>query len=188
MLSQIKEPELFRRDLMKPDVRVALARHRDLLIQLFQFYCSLPDPEAGIPTSNDAEEHGMSVGQFKLFCEHSKICQNGGFDVTQVEQLFCDIQAEEPMDGDEELDEEHNPNELNFSEFLEAIGALILFKDPNPYVPFIKKIDNFMQRHVALTVRRLPSKDGRKPDLGTGVIESGRRASATRRPTMVDRT
>ncbi len=80
--------------------------------------------------------------------------------------------------GDEELDDEHNPNELNFSEFLEAIGALIFFKDPNPYVPLIKKIDNFMQRYVALCVRRLPSG---KPKSDASTIESGRRVSVSRK-------
>ncbi len=98
---QIKEPELFRRELMKPDVRVALARHRELMIQLFQFYSSLPDPQADLRDAGAAEndEHGMWFGQFKLFCEHAKVFTPGGFDAAQAEQLFCDIQAEEPMDG-----------------------------------------------------------------------------------------
>ena len=39
--------------------------------------------------------------------------------------------------------------ELSFPELLEGLGALAVYKDPDPYLPMHQKLENFLKNSIA---------------------------------------
>lgn len=65
---------------------------------------------------------------------------------TDLMALAAENEEEDEVGGDDKDDQEgvDDDDELSFSEFLDGLVAIVMYKDPNPFVPFHVRVDFFL--------------------------------------------
>eukprot|EP00742_Colponemidia_sp_Colp-10_P005606 GILJ01005992.1.p1 GENE.GILJ01005992.1~~GILJ01005992.1.p1 ORF type:complete len:1128 (-),score=178.50 GILJ01005992.1:285-3668(-) len=137
----------FRADLMKEEVRQVFRNHEDVLRQIFNVYA------AADMSSHQALRHRNTINN----AEFLKLVKDCGFTDTSttiatVNHIFGNIQHDYDItllgQGSPALQVKRpQPEELGemaFSEFLEALTALSMYKDPDPYLSLEAKLDKFL--------------------------------------------
>merc|ERR1719321_1425101 len=97
----------------------------------------------------------MNVSEFHMLLEHCNLLDQK-FTPSSVKEIFDQIQqsatdfarhneeenADHVLDdGDDGLDDD---DELSFSEFLDGLVAIVMYKDPNPFISFHVRVDSFL--------------------------------------------
>lgn len=142
----------FRKMAYDIDVRLVLRKHIEELKIIFQVYAAMDT------SSTEALQRSktMNVSEFQMLMEHCNLLDQK-FSHLTVKEIFDQIQqsatdharqlegeAEEHNmmdDGDEGLSDD---DELSFSEFLDGLVAIVMYKDPNPFVSFSLRVDKFL--------------------------------------------
>ena len=83
---------------------------------------------------------------------------NSVFNAAQITQIFTSAQDLDASLTAEQFSQ--HDVEMTFSEFSEAIAAMSVFRDPNPYTRLSAKVVNFLTREfyppLNVRIKRLP--------------------------------
>ncbi|ETW10304.1 hypothetical protein H310_00644 [Aphanomyces invadans] len=113
----------FKRQLRQPDVVSVLRAHDKKLKRLFAFHA--------------CEKRGkfMTLAEFEGWLKEQRLI-DALFPHTRIKQLFYAVQ-QDTTDGEVDL-------ELIFAEFVEALAAVAVFRNPNPYVSLSSRLESFL--------------------------------------------
>ena len=143
----------FRAELKDDSVKGIFRRHRDQLQKLFKTYAK--------------GDGAMDTNEFLKFVRDRQLINNS-FSEEEFYNVFNKVQDEEgafhAAVGSLGLDEHGHDEgikgfklssklrkldqELSYTEFLEGIAAIAIYKDPDPYVPLKQKIDTFLTQDI----------------------------------------
>jgi hypothetical protein len=83
---------------------------------------------------------------------------NSVFNAAQITQIFTSAQDLDASLTAEQFSQ--HDVEMTFSEFNEAIAAMAVFRDPNPYTRLSAKVEHFLTREfyppLNVRIKRLP--------------------------------
>ncbi|KAH9190520.1 hypothetical protein AeNC1_007510 [Aphanomyces euteiches] len=113
----------FKRQLRQQDVQAVLRAHDKRLKRAFAFHASMKGGKF------------MSLGEFEGWLKEQRLIDTV-FPHTKIKQLFQAVQ-QDAADSDADL-------ELIFAEFVEAIAAVAVFRNPNPYIPLATRLETFL--------------------------------------------
>lgn len=136
-------------------------RHRVRLRQVFSQYAAME----GFGHSQDIKEFIAMLADLGVLSD--------GFSRRNVLTIFNNSQAQQSA---EDL---VTSNELNFTEFLEAIAACAAFKFPNPFTGFAQHLEHFLSQYFA----KKESGPSTKVKRRRGSVEAPSESSSARRPT-----
>ena len=120
-------------------VRNVFADYSDILHVIFETYSALD------LSSSDALKNmsTMNISEFLMLLRHCEL-----FDDVLTEdesrKIFADIQ-QSSIDVKEETEAGvDDDDELSYGEFLDGIVAVVMYKDPNPFVDFAERVEGFL--------------------------------------------
>ncbi|KAF0701184.1 Aste57867_8335 [Aphanomyces stellatus] len=152
------QPEVFRMLLSTSDVRGVYQRFKPTLQRTFKYYSSIKTDESSSKSSKSRSTIGIAE-----FIMLTKDCKLIGSYVTEntVKQIFVLVQRHYDDDDDEWGDMTANEElQVDYIEFEEALGALTEYVVSNPYIPFFKRLEQFIGDMV------LPRARQKKPAKG----------------------
>jgi len=135
------ESDHLRQQLALPEVREVMVRHRPNMRQLYNKY-------AVEDVSLEGKLHAatMNIREVEMMFKEAQLLQAGTNITAQTLRfIFGTVQDTEGADDDE--------TELNFPEFVEFMGAAAMWRDPNPFIPYHKRLDSFLTHHVFAPLR-----------------------------------
>ncbi|KAF0691544.1 Aste57867_17256 [Aphanomyces stellatus] len=121
----------FKRQLRQPDVQSVLRSHDKKLKRLFAFHAS--------------EKRGkfMTLAEFEGWLKEQRLV-DGQFPHHRIKTLFFAVQQDTATSsGDGEGDPE-----LIFAEFVEAVAAVAVFRNPNPYASLAGRLESFLNDNL----------------------------------------
>ena len=167
------DADRFRRDLSRLEVKAVFRRHRDRLQQLFKKWCvdssEVMDASQFRSFARDRNFISASFTETELFSVFNKIqdeegamlASTGGLQLhagaaSKIKKSKIKKDKEAGTKEDKEIVVETVPDqqesvamgqlndEMTFSEFCEALAAIAVFKDPDPYLPLHQKLESFI--------------------------------------------
>jgi hypothetical protein len=119
----------FHRQMNMPAVLEIIGQYRTKLKSLFTKYAR----------ADDDSQFGNSINlkEFTMFANDKKLLDNG-FTRRELVSIFNNAQSETSMDSE-------TSSELSFPEFVDAVGAVSIFKRPNPFIAFETHITQFLK-------------------------------------------
>jgi hypothetical protein len=132
----------FRASLVSAPVQAVFARHRRALERVFTHYAAL-DKTAGNSQKGSSGVGGNTINhpEFVSMCKDCRLFDNA-FTELAAGIVFANVQQEEVDEACVSVGGGYG--EMVFSEFLEAVGAVCLYKSPMPYEPLEQRLDNFI--------------------------------------------
>ena len=133
------ESEQFRAALAEKGVVEVYDRYRDNLRLIFKKYAKEDKGDKAAKAATDAMN-------FKEMVEMLKACgvYNNGVKQADLDVVFGAVQDSDGNDGGDAGDEA----EMVFPEFLELVGAVGIFRNPNPFVPLHKRLEAFFENDI----------------------------------------
>ncbi|KAL3673216.1 hypothetical protein V7S43_000939 [Phytophthora oleae] len=140
--------ELFRAEVAEPKVREVFQRHKPTLQRIFRYYASM-----------HALREQNSTLSLSAFIVMARDCKLIGSFVTEhtLKQVLVNLQRDEgnsPAPGAVNNEAELEMLRADFSDFQEALAALTEYVVCNPYVPFHKRVDQFIQEMLLPRARQ----------------------------------
>ncbi|KAK1947976.1 Fimbrin [Phytophthora citrophthora] len=140
--------ELFRAEVAEPKVREVFQRHKPTLQRIFRYYASM-----------HALREQNSTLSLSAFIIMARDCKLVGSFVTEhtLKQVLANLQRDEgnaPAPGAINTEAELEMMRADFSDFQEALAALTEYVVCNPYVPFHKRVDQFIQEMLLPRARQ----------------------------------
>ncbi|KAF0713922.1 hypothetical protein AaE_011676 [Aphanomyces astaci] len=135
------QPEVFRMLLQTADVRGVYQKFKQPLQRTFKYYSSVKTDEA-LKSSKPRSTIGLVE-----FIMMVKDCKLIGSYVTEntVKQIFALVQRHYEDEDDEWDDMTANEElQVDYVEFEEALGALAEYVIANPYIPYFKRLEQFI--------------------------------------------
>jgi hypothetical protein len=159
------DADRFRRDLSRMEVKAVFRRHRDSLQQLFKKWCIVGEEvmdasqfrsfarDRNFLSQAFTESELLSVFQKIQDDEGALLASAGGLqlhhdDAKEVGSKSGDSKKKDADQQQEAIAMGHLNDEMTFSEFCEALAAIAVFKDPDPYLPLHQKLEQFVCSNV----------------------------------------
>ena len=87
----------------------------------------------------------MNISEFKIFLNHCDVMDNQRVGPTAITYIFDQIQHDaSEVDGGDMEDGEADDEELSFSEFLDGLVAVVMYRTPNPFHPLPLRLEKFL--------------------------------------------
>ncbi|KAH9054429.1 hypothetical protein Ae201684P_018149 [Aphanomyces euteiches] len=153
------QPEVFRLLLQTADVRGVYQKFKQPLQKTFKYYSSVKMNDT---TTTSKSRSTIGVAEFVMM---AKDCKLIGSYVTEntVKQIFVLVQRHPDDEGEDENGETpaaaNDELQVDFTEFEEALGALTEYVVANPYIPFFKRLEQFIGDMILPRARQKKSKD-----------------------------
>ncbi|KAH9128281.1 hypothetical protein AeMF1_001543 [Aphanomyces euteiches] len=153
------QPEVFRLLLQTADVRGVYQKFKQPLQKTFKYYSSVKMNDT---TKTSKSRSTIGVAEFVMM---AKDCKLIGSYVTEntVKQIFVLVQRHPDDEGEDENSETpaaaNDELQVDFTEFEEALGALTEYVVANPYIPFFKRLEQFIGDMILPRARQKKSKD-----------------------------
>ena len=131
------DTDRFRAELATEKVTDVFAKYRKPLKKLFVYYAAADQTDEGVA---DGALDTMNVKELTEFCSDIKLI-GATLSIRKVRTIFAFVQQEdeEELESDDEADD----NEMVFTEFNEASGAIATFMRPDPYVMLDNRIKDW---------------------------------------------
>ena len=151
------DAERFRKDLRSDVVKVVFRKHRGALQKIFQRYSKgdgAMDSKEFLKFVRDRQLINNSLSETELFQVFAKVQDDEGAFHSSVGALGLDEHGHDDGIKGFKLSSKLGKLdvELTYPEFLEAIAAISIFKDPDPYIPLKQKIESFLLSDILVKV------------------------------------
>mmetsp|Transcript_58765 Transcript_58765/g.187528 ORF Transcript_58765/g.187528 Transcript_58765/m.187528 type:complete len:206 (+) Transcript_58765:746-1363(+) len=133
----------FRNKLSEPLVSDVMTSYRTNLSKIFNSF-------SGADVSSNAsanKTNSMNLKELSILLKKVGLMQKG-FTMRDVTQIFQLVQDSGDDGGDDGGEGDDDDSELVFTEFLECIACISIFRDPNPYIPFYKRLGTFLEKDI----------------------------------------
>ena len=129
------DAEQFRGMLKAKEFVAVMDKHRKSIRKIFMKYSG----------ADLSDKDGLTMNRkecTQLFKDALQI--GGGFDFADIKRIFGNVQDLEGNAGDDAGDDE----ELVFTEFLELLVCVCIYRDPNPFMPLDKRFDRYVTQEL----------------------------------------
>ena len=133
----------FRALLVSAPVQGVFARHRRALERVFMHYAT-QDKSMG-STAQKGVGNTINYTEFVIMCKECQLFDNA-FTELVAGVVFANVQQDEVEQSGVSVGGGYG--EMVFSEFLEAVGAVCMYKCPMPYEPLEQRLEQFISGSV----------------------------------------
>lgn len=135
------EKESFQVLMESVQVRAVFTRHRVRLKRVFQHY-------AAVDKRSISTYETLNLTEFMALIQDAKLMQGSSLTEHAARKIFRSVQVVK-IDAAVKNDEDGGgSSELVYSEFLEALAAVGVFKQCDPFTPFDQRLDTFLKDHI----------------------------------------
>merc|ERR1712118_455632 len=101
------------------------------------------DVYAALDTSGDAADRltTINITEFKILLRHCGVLEDKKIGNAMIDYIFDQIQHDASETGEAEEDGEADDEELSFSEFVDGMIALVMYRSQNPFDPLPLRLE-----------------------------------------------
>jgi hypothetical protein len=138
-----EEPESFHDLLATDTVQRMLLKHLRELKKIYKFYAEADGEGASASTIN--------LGEFLMLLNDAKVIDHV-LNESAVVRLFLNLTDQDEGSADGAI-KSWDEIELQFEDFLEGLCGCAMYKFPDPYMPVVLKVHNFITQNIVAVLK-----------------------------------